>query len=66
MPCDVLTSFLATVALVALAFDRLRTASSIGPTAVQACLHSLIAEQKFEVRVKEDPFWHVGEAIYID
>ena len=38
----------------------------IGLVAVQACLRSLIAEQNFEVRVKKDPFWTVGEAIYID
>ena len=53
------------VALVALAFDRLRVASSGVPTAVQACLASAIAELNFAKRVTSDPFWTVGEAIYI-
>ena len=51
--------------MVALAFDRLRAASNGVPTAVQACLGTVIAEQQFEKRVKSDPFWSVGEAIYI-
>ena len=51
--------------MVALSFDRLRAASDGVPTAVQACLANVIEEQKFEMRVTADPFWSVGEAIYI-
>jgi hypothetical protein len=50
-------------ALVALAFKRLDEAST--ETAVQVRVASAIAEAGFETRVKADPFWPVGEAIYL-
>lgn len=53
------------VALVALAFKRLRVASSASLTKVQKCLLDVFAEHKFESRIKSDPFWAVGEAIYV-
>jgi hypothetical protein len=51
-------------ALVALAFSRLKKTGST-ETAVQARLAHAIAESGFAIRVKKDPFWAVGEAIYL-
>ena len=53
-------------ALVALAFERLRVASSLANmTRVQTCLANVFAEHDFENCMRSDPFWAVGEAIYI-